>query len=127
MCVEPEFSAHGDQALCGDHDAWAVFVRLSALWLIAIPRKVRLYAQCLIPPADVCSAEADSRRWRSNGLATASPGCRVKRVRPVGVTSSLGLAGRLIDDPQGQEIRPAVHSMLPTGERVGRYADTLSA
>jgi hypothetical protein len=42
---------------------------------------------------------------------------QVKRVMAAGVTSSLGVDGRLIDDPQGQEIRSTVHSMLPVGVR----------
>jgi hypothetical protein len=49
MCVEPDFSTNRDQTLCGDHDAGAVFVQLSAHWLIAPCRKVRLHARRLIP------------------------------------------------------------------------------
>ena len=48
MCVEPDFSTHRDQTLCVKHDAAALFVQLSALWLIAACRKVRLHAQRLI-------------------------------------------------------------------------------
>jgi hypothetical protein len=42
MCVEPDFSPHRDQTLCGERDAGSVFVQLGAHWLIEASRNVRL-------------------------------------------------------------------------------------
>src|SRR5262245_7146998 len=74
MCAEPDFPTSRDQTLCGKHDAGTVFVQLDAHWLIAMRRKVRLRAQRLIPPADICSAP--SRRSIHDAIFDAVSGPR---------------------------------------------------
>jgi hypothetical protein len=100
MCAEPDFSTNRDQTLCGKRDAGTVFVQLGAHWLIATCRKVRLDARRLISSGT--SARRTTIPADSGGV---NQWMRVREPTPL---------DRLIDHPQGQEIRYIVHSLLRT-------------
>ena len=95
----------GDQTLCSNHDARTVFVQLGAHWLIAMCRKVRWHAQCLIPSAESARrlqlSLCERVRWLVGERGAATPirprGERADAIALCAIHRLVRLAQELVD------------------------------